>query len=429
VSENSVYLAGPIQHADNHGTNWREEIQEVYPDRFDWLDPLSKYDPTDPKVDFYFDEDDRDDLYELKTQTADDGSNKYVTPTDIVEGDKLVIDEADAILVGWSVEQDSRVTDSKTSDMKVCPECGEEKKLLAKHIQMSGCSWPKIPEPDVEAIAGMVLGDGSINNRDGLPRLDISMISGKFLEHLYDRFGVLSAGLKVKKTASAQAVSHRESGFNPGAEASEYSDVYRYWTIGHPVFEEFASWYGPNGKEIPDVFKLTPESARYWYVSDGGLNWNKKASRAYVQISSVVGASDERLEELFDEVGFSPNVGNGAVQFSVEESEKFLDWIGDPLPNFEYKWEYKSFKQYERAKPLTKVSSAGTPMEVMYQYMLNELHPHREHVPIVVWWIDGEYSNSHLSPWMEYHADRIEFDREDALNTLEFTLESDVIVE
>lgn len=171
----SVYLAGPIQHAEDHGTNWREEIQADFPDRFEWLDPLSKYDPTDPKVDFYYDEGERDDLYELKTQETEDGDAKYVTPGDIVEGDKHIIDEADAILVGWS--------------------------------------------------------------------------------------------------------------------------------------------------EVP---------------------------------------------------------------------------------------------------------SCGTPMEVMYQYMVNELHPHRGHVPIVVWWRDESDADSHLSPWMEYHADRIELDREDALNVLDFQLESEI---
>lgn len=100
--EKSVYLAGPIQHTDDHGTDWRESVQDDFSDRFDWLDPLSKYDPTDPEVKFYFDEDEAHDLYELKTQEAEDGGSKYVTPQDIVEGDKHIIDEADGLLVGWS---------------------------------------------------------------------------------------------------------------------------------------------------------------------------------------------------------------------------------------------------------------------------------------------------------------------------------------
>lgn len=93
------YLAGPIQHSDGHGVDWREQIQEDFPN-IDWRDPLSKYDPTDPKVDFY-DEDGDGDLYKLQTEIAGDDET-YVTPEDIVEGDKRVIDDADSLLVGWS---------------------------------------------------------------------------------------------------------------------------------------------------------------------------------------------------------------------------------------------------------------------------------------------------------------------------------------
>lgn len=169
----SVYLAGPIQHAEGHGVNWRQQVMDDYDEDFEWLDPLSKYDTSNPEVEFFYEDDLPDEeVYELKTQVTSDGEPKYVSPTDIVEGDKRIIDRSDAILVGWS--------------------------------------------------------------------------------------------------------------------------------------------------EVP---------------------------------------------------------------------------------------------------------SCGTPMEVMYQYMLNELHPHRDHVPIVVWWMDGDDLEKTLSPWMEYHTDYVTYDRQDAVDDLRFALD------
>lgn len=40
----TIYLAGPIQHVADSGHGWRDDLIAEYSDRFDFLNPLDKYD-------------------------------------------------------------------------------------------------------------------------------------------------------------------------------------------------------------------------------------------------------------------------------------------------------------------------------------------------------------------------------------------------
>lgn len=74
---NEVYLSGPIQHLDDNGVSWREEIEVTYDYLFDWINPLKKYDrPTD--VD-----------------------QQELVDRELVEADIEMIDNADAMFVNW----------------------------------------------------------------------------------------------------------------------------------------------------------------------------------------------------------------------------------------------------------------------------------------------------------------------------------------
>lgn len=69
-----VYMAGPIQHAGDHGKGWRERVKQRYDD-IEWVDPIDKYDSTD--------------------EAAEWESEK------IVEEDIKLINSCDALLVHW----------------------------------------------------------------------------------------------------------------------------------------------------------------------------------------------------------------------------------------------------------------------------------------------------------------------------------------
>lgn len=91
MSDPTVYLAGPIQHAADGGKGWRDRVQEVYDDGIEWLDPLAKYDATVDAV-IVHNGDPPEDVPE--------GSD-LVSVQELVEADKDLIWEADAVLVGW----------------------------------------------------------------------------------------------------------------------------------------------------------------------------------------------------------------------------------------------------------------------------------------------------------------------------------------
>lgn len=84
----SVYLAGPVQHKADGGAAWRESIEGAYPD-INWLNPLSKYNVPVEGID-------------IVPDAADADGETAVTPADIVTGDKELLRDADAILVGYS---------------------------------------------------------------------------------------------------------------------------------------------------------------------------------------------------------------------------------------------------------------------------------------------------------------------------------------
>lgn len=83
----TVYLCGPIQHAQDDGKGWRAYVRESYGHEFDFNDPWSKYDDE-----------------ATNSQILDPGSEYYWSDVEIMEGDREQIDEADALLIHYAGE-------------------------------------------------------------------------------------------------------------------------------------------------------------------------------------------------------------------------------------------------------------------------------------------------------------------------------------
>jgi nucleoside 2-deoxyribosyltransferase len=81
-----VYLAGPVQHVADGGHGWRDRLERVYGDGYEFINPLAKYDV--PTGDLAI------------TSTVTDASDE-VSVGEIVTADKGMIDRADAVLVRW----------------------------------------------------------------------------------------------------------------------------------------------------------------------------------------------------------------------------------------------------------------------------------------------------------------------------------------
>jgi len=100
MSKPTIYLAGPVAHADDHGVGWRETVEDNV-SSFHTANPLDKYNiPVE-------------DLTIVRGDADASGDNEIHART-IIKNDKRLIREADGILVGY---EDVQMTGTP---MEVC---------------------------------------------------------------------------------------------------------------------------------------------------------------------------------------------------------------------------------------------------------------------------------------------------------------------
>lgn len=82
-----VYLAGPVAELDDGGASWRESVEDEYRDRIETRNPLSKYNVP---------------LEDLRvSEQPYTGGEGVVGYSEIVESDLELLEESDAVLVGY----------------------------------------------------------------------------------------------------------------------------------------------------------------------------------------------------------------------------------------------------------------------------------------------------------------------------------------
>lgn len=234
-----------------------------------------------------------------------------------------------------------------------CPSCEKEFERLGLHWWHGSCPYPEIDSVLRDRLLGLLAGDGSIPKQQGGNNsiFHIPLNNLRFLRWLDTELGVLSTGVKRKKTAEQLAQNNRDSGFSPEAKSENYRDMYTIWTRTHPFFNELrGKWYRTGSKRIPDDFEITPRIAKFWYISDGYLDvgrWGRP--RIEIKARTERGRS-EFLLELFRRVGFEPVFHRSEIRFTCDDTERFIKWIGECPPGFEYKWAIDSREQYTRLK-------------------------------------------------------------------------------
>jgi hypothetical protein len=224
--------------------------------------------------------------------------------------------------------------------MVVCPECGQgDYQRLSQHIAIGQCDWPSISQYKKELLTGMLMGDGCISKRDKVrPNFIVAMTNEEFLQWFSNELEWLSYDVRMSKTGEESAASFEKHPPRECEVVGEFSDVYRMQTMRHPWFNDLASWYSKSGKRYPDDLELTPIMAKMWYVADGGLRNREPNSNVVIACHNESNRS-EFLCSLFREHGFDPQYNGQGIVFSISDSKKFLQWIGKPVPGFEYKWQ------------------------------------------------------------------------------------------
>jgi hypothetical protein len=229
--------------------------------------------------------------------------------------------------------------------MVECPECGDEYSKLALHWYNSPSHRPELTEKEKEITTGLLMGDGWIETVSENCYLKTEMISPNYLEYLDNIFGCLGCGVRLEKTAAKSAEDSRNSGFRPNAKEENYSDLHAWQTRCHPKFNEFREWYSSGEKVWPEDIKLTPTVLKHWYVGDG--SYNKRNKTISIAMANEV-ENTEKISEYFTNIEL-PKPSNYVIrdrkygktceaQWTVEDSYTLWEYMGDTLPDFEYKW-------------------------------------------------------------------------------------------
>lgn len=231
-----------------------------------------------------------------------------------------------------------------------CPSCGNEYEKIGNHWHQSDCDYPAISQHQREVLTGLLMGDGWVERADNSKAcIRANMITKKYLEYLEDLMGVLGLGVSFYRSAEELVKQSKETGFNNKATVEAYSDQYTWSTRRAPSLNQFAQWYGDNGKVWPSNISLTPTVLKHWYVGDGFFRTTQTNNHIGIAMANER-KNKEKVERMFM-MGPGVKVSRwdenyredtdswycGAI-FSVEDSYKLFDYMGKPLPGFEYKW-------------------------------------------------------------------------------------------
>lgn len=236
--------------------------------------------------------------------------------------------------------------------MVICPECDNEYTNLGMHWSHNPSHRISFTDNQKEIIKGLLMGDGHLNRGGKNPYINVNTIAKDYLEYLDGIFGVFSTGVRLFRTAEENAEVVEDYDLIEGDTVDGYNDIYWLKTRSHPELKEYTSWYTDEGKLFPDDVELTPTSLKHWYCGDGNID--TYPNKPLFQISSSnESENDEKLLNIFNNSGLpEPNlvkqtrdgVTTTSIRFTSDESQKLWEYMGEPLPDFEYKWpeEYRT---------------------------------------------------------------------------------------
>lgn len=219
-----------------------------------------------------------------------------------------------------------------------CHMCESKFKNLSNHWEQSrSCNFPKLSKEQNQIIKGIVMGDGCITRPGKNPQLILEMVNKKYLKYISSKLNKYGTEVKLHKTAKQSAKEMRERDFRPNAKEENYQNSYRMSTRTTPQLNEFAEWYGQEGKKFPEKIKITPITLKHWFVCDGTYSTHGGADR--IEISAV--NEKERFNKIvssFQDIGLEARVTGKTIYFSNSETNSVFDYMGEPVPGFKRKW-------------------------------------------------------------------------------------------
>jgi len=195
-----------------------------------------------------------------------------------------------------------------------------------------------ITKKQKDILKGILMGDAWVGKEKGKnAKLSIESINEEFIDWLDDVLGDIVSHTGKRNTASELAEKNRKYGYTVNEE--NYNDIYTLRTRQIPYFNKLHEWYSTGEKRFPKLY-LSPTILKMWYVCDGSY----VDSKYPVIYSSNENDRKKFILSLFDETELNPSFtkgGGGTIQFKKSESNEFFEYIGEPVPGFEYKWPEK----------------------------------------------------------------------------------------
>jgi len=232
-------------------------------------------------------------------------------------------------------------------DRELCAYCANYYKSLGHHWRHTPNCAPQLSDKQEQIVTGLLMGDGHLDVSSKNPYIKSDMVTFDYLDYLDSEFPVMGRGVELVNSAKESATRAKETGFHDGALEKNYSDVYGWRTYRNPNLHTFDNWYKPN-KCWPEDIRLTSTVLKHWYVCDGTLkdkdsigicadNENQNADKLINYFT------DADLPEPNTNVYSRPddawsNSDRLLLSWGFSDSSQLFNYIGEPLPGFEYKW-------------------------------------------------------------------------------------------
>ena len=186
------------------------------------------------------------------------------------------------------------------------------------------CSEVEMSGRQKEIVTGLLLGDASITVSKGRkPQFSIEVVEEQFIEWVDSELGIFSTGNIIERKFDNK------------------KNTYKVSSRRLNQLDEYRDWYSSGSKRFPKDLTLNPLILKLWYCTDGGKSvddrWTKKE---YARIASKNECDrKEFILSLFEELPFDANWNDKyRFTFGRKESYEFWEYIGEPLPGYEYKW-------------------------------------------------------------------------------------------
>lgn len=201
-----------------------------------------------------------------------------------------------------------------------CPNgCGTYQRL-SRHWSGPNCAFPTLEARQREVVEGLLLAGATIAGNGPNKHLVVGTTNATLAEWLADELDWLTHSIR-----------ERDGDGNRHLE-------YRVRTHAHVTLSRYESWTEVN-RAPPADYTLTPPVARVWYALAGGLQWHGEYdSQRGLTFSALEADRSAWITRLLAGVGLEPTQVDRRVQLPPTKADRFLKWIGDPVPGVEYKW-------------------------------------------------------------------------------------------